>query len=306
MTDQSISYGPRFSVKGSNGSIQFSDGGEDLVATSMANVQVSYNSGSETAKLSSTDIVASNLVTAGSDLVVPSAILNNIYLVNKTGSYVNGDYNVIDHMGTNVIKSNASVYVKGYSTSGADAIQYTLPGLHITSEQGSVRAGIGTTLPTSALTVNGEVSATSYSGGVYCSFGGSVGYTQALTDEAAKINFSGSSENSGDFTLSNGVVTVQKAGVYSISFNVMTYMTSSSDQRSGSFAYLAINDGEVDRSRVYMYNRNQTSGYNSGSSTTIRTLSANDVLSIYAARDSGAADIAVEKGRTQINIHKIA
>jgi hypothetical protein len=116
------------------------------------------------------------------------------------------------------------------------------------------------------------------------------------------IDFSGSGENSGDFTLSNGEVTVSKAGVYSISFNVV----SSADQRSGSFAYLAVNDEEVHRSRVYMYNRNQTSGYNSGSSTTIRTLSADDALSIYAARDSGAANLVVEKGRTQLNVHKIA
>lgn len=149
--------------------LQFSDGGEDLAATSMANVQVSYNSGSETAKLSSTDIVASNLVTVGSD-----------------------------------IKSNASVYVKGYSTSVASATQYTLPGLHITSEQGSVRAGIGTTLPTSTLTVNGEVSATSYSG--------AVNNPQTLTGTPAIINFTGIGENSGDFSLSNGEVTVTKAG----------------------------------------------------------------------------------------------
>jgi hypothetical protein len=306
MGEQSISNGPRFSVKGSSGSIQFNDGGEDLEATSMANVQVSYNSGGETAKLSSTDIVASNLVTVGSELTAPVATFSNIHLVNKTGSYLNGDYNVINYMGISVIKSNASVYVKGYSTSGVNATQYTLPGLHITSEQGSVRVGIGTDLPTSTLTVNGEVSATSYSGGVYCSFGGSVGFTQSLTDTATKINFTGIGENSGDFTLSSGEVTVSKAGVYSISFNVLTYVTSSADQRSGSFAYLAINDDEVARSRVYMYNRNQTSGATTGSSTTIRTLSANDVLSIYAARDSGDADIVAEKGRTQINVHKIA
>lgn len=234
----------------------------------MANVQVSYISGNESAQLSSTDIVASNLISVGSELAAPAATFSNIHLVNKNGSYINGDYNLINYVGTNVIKSNVSVYVKGYSTSGASATQYTLPGLHITSEQGSVRVGIGTTEPTSTLTVNGEVSATSYSGGVYCSFGGS-------------------GENSGDFTLSNGEVTVSKAG---ISFNVV----SSADQRSGSFAYLAVNDEEVQRSRVYMYNRIQASGANSGSSTTIRTLSANDVLSIYAARASGAASLVVE------------
>lgn len=85
------------------------------MATSMANVQVSYISGNESAQLSSTDIVASNLISVGSELAAPAATFSNIHLVNKNGSYINGDYNLINYVGTNVIKSNVSVYVKGYT-----------------------------------------------------------------------------------------------------------------------------------------------------------------------------------------------
>ena len=58
------------SVKGLIGAIQFSDGGEDLSTINMANIHVSYIPGGEVATLSSTDIVASNLLTVSGDLIV--------------------------------------------------------------------------------------------------------------------------------------------------------------------------------------------------------------------------------------------
>ena len=55
-----ISYGARISSKGLVGSIQFSDGGEDLSAADGANIHVTYTPVGEVATLSTYDLVVSN------------------------------------------------------------------------------------------------------------------------------------------------------------------------------------------------------------------------------------------------------
>lgn len=143
-------------------------------------------------------------------------------------------------------------------------------------------------------------------GAVYCSYGGTTGFTQTLTTSSTVLNFTGQKElsSSDHFTISNGVVTVKIAGVYLISYNVGTYISSGTD-RSDSVALVAINGTEYTNSRTYMYNRTLGAGENTGSAGFLRTLSANDEVAIYVFKDAGAATVLAEKGRCQISLYKI-
>jgi hypothetical protein len=143
-------------------------------------------------------------------------------------------------------------------------------------------------------------------GAVYCSYGGSTGFTQTLTTSSTVLNFSTEKElsSSDHFTISNGVITVKIAGVYLISYNVGTYISSGTD-RSDSVALVTINGTEYTNSRTYMYNRTLGAGENTGSAGFLKTLSANDEVAIYVFKDAGSATVLVEKGRSQISLYKI-
>jgi hypothetical protein len=156
----------------------------------------------------------------------------------------------------------------------------------------------------SDLHVTGRISS---DGAVYGCFGGTTGSTQTLTGTAAVLDFGSTSiENSSTdhFTISSGVVTVKVAGVYSISYNVSTTI-SSGTARSDSEAYIGINGTEFDNSRTYMYNRTVGAGEDTGSASFVKTLSANDTVAIYIFQQSGTSTVVANKGRAQISLYRL-
>ena len=143
-------------------------------------------------------------------------------------------------------------------------------------------------------------------GAVYGCFGGTTVGTQTLTGTASVLSFNTTMENSSTdhFTLSNGVITVKVAGVYSISYNVGTIISSGTN-RSDSEAYIGINGTEYTNSRTFMYNRTVGVGENTGSASFVRTLSANDTVAIYILQDAGTSTIIANTGLTQISLYRL-
>ena len=78
-----ITYKEPITVKGLPGAIQFNDGGDDLAATDLANIQVIYEQGKEIARLSTTDLFVSNTADVGVDLFVgrDATIDGNLYVL---------------------------------------------------------------------------------------------------------------------------------------------------------------------------------------------------------------------------------
>jgi len=198
----------------------------------------------------------------------------------------------------------SNVVDNGNTTSST--VQFTNTGTSLVTS-GSV--GVGTTSPSANLHVVGNVHATgaiTSDGAIYGCFGGTTGFSQALTGTATVLNFGTSFENSSTdhFTLASGVVTVVIAGVYSISYNVSTTIISGTD-RSDSEAYIGINGTEFTNSRTYMYNRTNGVGENTGSASFVKTLSANDTVAIYILQTAGTSSISANKGRAQISLYRL-
>jgi len=92
--------------------------------------------------------------------------------------------------------------------------------------------------------------------------------------------------SSGNFTLSSDTVVFNKAGTYKIDFRVTTTVTSAT--RSDSYAQLYKNNSLVAGSRVYMYNRQSTTGENTGAAAAILSMASSDYISIKVFEESGA------------------
>ena len=96
---------------------------------------------------------------------------------------------------------------------------------------------------------------------------------------------------SGAFSLSGGVVTVNTAGLYQVTYRVSTYATSGT-VRSVSQAQLSLNGTEVPGTRAFMYNRQLDVGHGTGSSSCLLQLSSGDQLRVGAMRIFGSSPLA--------------
>lgn len=88
------------------------------------------------------------------------------------------------------------------------------------------------------------------------------------------------------FSLANDNVTINSNGTYEVTYRVSTDISSGA-ARSTSKAWIAKNGVEVDGSRVYMYNRVNGNGANTGSATMLLQLTAGDVINVYVNRVGG-------------------
>ena len=144
----------------------------------------------------------------------------------------------------------------------------------------------------------------------YCAAGPSANLTLTGTLQTVVLNteVEDSGVGTADFTLTSGVVTIANAGVYVVSYTVLTDMPSGTSARSESEAFLRINgSNELANSQVIMYNRDVTEGAASGSKTILYNATANDTIQIVAARRAGTADgIAVLASQSVLTLYKVS
>ena len=136
--------------------------------------------------------------------------------------------------------------------------------------------------------------------------------TSALTAAFTTVILSSATaitSGTGDFTISaGGVVTIVNAGVYHISYSILTDITAIEDLRSESEAFLRINGtGELNHSQVIMYNREGIEGAATGAKTMLYSATANDNIQIVARRFAGTSpNIRILQGQTVLTIYRVA
>jgi len=115
-------------------------------------------------------------------------------------------------------------------------------------------------------------------------------------------------QNSGDFTLSSGRVTVNKTGKYHIIANMGTYISGESSSRSQSVGRIWINGVMVTGSMMWVYNRegNDTDeGHGNASASIIWDLTAGDIVDIRGWRSSGGDTVGFRANSSRITIMEI-
>ena len=115
-------------------------------------------------------------------------------------------------------------------------------------------------------------------------------------------------QNSGDFTLSSGRVTVNKTGKYHIIADVGTYVSSETTSRSQSLARIHINGSQVTGSLMWIYNRegnDNDEGHGNASASIIRDLTAGDIVDIRGNRYSGSDTVGFRANSSRITIMEI-
>ena len=143
----------------------------------------------------------------------------------------------------------------------------------------------------------------------YCAAGPSANLT--LTDALQTIVLNTEVEDSGvgtaDFTLTSGVVTIANAGVYVVSYTVLTDIPGADNSRSESEAFLRINGtGELANSQVIMYNREGTEGAATASKTILYNATANDTIQIVISRRAGASVITALANECVLTLYKVS
>ena len=126
------------------------------------------------------------------------------------------------------------------------------------------------------------------------------------TEATVVLNTTIATSGTGDFTIASGVVTIVNAGVYHISYSVLTDVTTG-NIRSESEAYLQINGTtELANSRVSMYNRIAGGGVATGTKTMLYSATANDTIQIRALRTAGTSTIAALADQCVLTIYRVS
>lgn len=143
----------------------------------------------------------------------------------------------------------------------------------------------------------------------YCAAGPSADLT--LTGTLQTIVLNTEVEDSGvgtaDFTLTSGVVTIANAGVYVVSYTVLTDISGADTVRSESEAFLRINGtGQLANSQVIMYNREGTEGAATGSKTILYNATANDTIEIVIGVRAGTSVISALADQCVLTLYKVS
>ena len=143
----------------------------------------------------------------------------------------------------------------------------------------------------------------------YCAAGPASDFV--LNDTLATVVLNTEVEDSdpgtADFELSSGVVTIKNAGVYVVSYTLLTDTNADADSRSESEGFLRINSsGELAHSQIIEYNRENPQAAGTGSKTILYNATANDTIQIVARRRSGAGTIDVLAGQAVLILYKVS
>ena len=137
--------------------------------------------------------------------------------------------------------------------------------------------------------------------------------TSALTTALTTVVLSSATaitSGTGDFTISaGGVVTFVQAGVYHVSYSILTDITVGGENlTSESEAFLRINGtGELNHSQVIMFNREGTEGAATGAKSMLYSATATDKIKIVARRRAGtSANIRILQGQTGLVIYRVS
>ena len=124
-----------------------------------------------------------------------------------------------------------------------------------------------------------------------------------LLNNASTLPFNDARYNSGHFSASGGVITVNLAGLYHIQWHLTTDVTSG-DSRSASIAYIQRNNSGFTGNRVGMYNRDIGTGDCTAGMSMVLELAAGDTLRVLARREAGTNTIRVttHSGITMIRL----
>ena len=176
--------------------------------------------------------------------------------------------------------------IKGQQPDGSVAVNLEFGG------SPTVQATFSCPITAPSATINGDlaVSGQITSTRVACNFIPSSQPT--LLDNAITVPFNTARYNSGHFSASNGVITVNLAGLYHIEWHLMTDVTSG-ENRSASIAYIQRNYSGFTGNRVGMYNRNINMGDSTAGMCMLLELAAGDTLRVLARREAGASTIRV-------------
>jgi len=112
------------------------------------------------------------------------------------------------------------------------------------------------------------------------------GVAQILNATAKVINISTARFVNADFTIGGtGVVTVNRAGLYAITYTVSA--DSSNNSRTGGFHQLFVNGGAYASSAAYSYHRTVAVGENTAGRTVLAQLAVGDTVEIRSTRIAG-------------------
>ncbi len=108
-----------------------------------------------------------------------------------------------------------------------------------------------------------------------------------LQNSVITVPFNTARYTSGDFSVTGGNITVNVAGLYHIQWHVTTQVTSGFS-RSMSLAYMQLNGSGFVSNSVYMYNREENTGYGTAGMSLLLNLSAGDSVRVLARREHGS------------------
>ena len=126
-----------------------------------------------------------------------------------------------------------------------------------------------------------------------------------LTTSYATVNLDTLQSSTGisGITIASDVVTISRTGTFMITMDVTTDVTSGS-ARSESEAQLYKNGSAVTGTFVGMYNRSSTRGINTGSTTTMLSITSGDTLEIKAQK-TGSDTVVTLVGGTRLTILQV-
>lgn len=144
------------------------------------------------------------------------------------------------------------------------------------------------------ITVSGDITTNKARGSFYMTTG-----VVTLGTSYTLMNMGGvRTGTTGEFSLSNDIVTVNKTGIYLVSYCISTDVTAGS-ARSESQAVLYQNGSVVDGTLVGMYNRLVDRGLSNGSWTGMLSITSGDTFGIYA-QTTGPDTVQQEENSTNL------
>lgn len=224
-------------------------------------------------------------------------ITKDIIPNNTTGIIITGRYQAID-VNTSSYNRNSNLYVAqtgGLTESapkGAGTYQQVVGQvIKKSATNGRILFNIEKTFLDAAMIIDGTFNAHNSS------------MIQTVSSTPAIILFNNITVTSAQFyNYSNGNITILQDGNYMIHYDVSLRATS--NHRSSSETYLAINGLPKVGTYSYGYHRMKSSGENTSSATMVIPLLANDVINIKSKRKVGGNLITL-KDACRINIYKI-